>query len=966
MPAPISLSKRVATTLDALARCAARLCRATIVLIIRESGGEHRLLAHHGLADPNTSAILDLAKRLDAGAHPDLLGDADSDHAIRSSVVVALTGADHTVGKLCVFRRETGPLALDQQQALADLGAAVGEWLHIAMPEEHLPLSAPAASDPTETTIDLKLFAVEEEPWPPPDPEAGTKSLTKAQNDQNWQHAVGTWEWDITKGELNWDQGTALLMGATTAEPLRGMLQWLQLIHPEDRESVRHSLEAALAGTALDWAIEFRTATFRPKYLLTDSRIHRDIDGQPVVMTGVLWDITEQRLLTEQLRKQAAILRWQLDLGSAITRAQHAFIHESEPDRAYEILLEDLLALTGSAYGFVAEIRHAVGSRIPRVRASTNIAWEESCRCMRVVADQSATPAEDLVAALMQRVEPLIHNEVDDRPHCSLPPGHARLRNFLGIPVFDPAGVVAAVGLANRPDGFEPALVEQLQPLLATIGQFVRAESESLARREGQQRLAATIEAARVGTWDWNIQTGELVINERWAAMLGYTLADLHPINIGSWYYLGHPQDLERAHRLLLANFCRDLDYFDVEIRMRHQAGHWVWVHSRGRIASWDHTGRPLKMYGTHTDITERKQAESSLYRSEARLRALFELSPAGIALLDATTQQILDANPAMLRMLGLEADDDLHLLTASLLSPADQAKCIPLIPGQDQTQFERIEKELYRRDGSPVPVRIQARSFRDDTGGHLIWSTIEDLSDSHRIHRMKREFVSVVSHELRTPLTALRGALGLLGRLQGTKNGPATELLEIAGQNCLRLGYLVDDLLDMERLSAGKLRLTLSDIPVTALLAEASSSHRTYLPDHRSKLRVIEPSTDATVRADRQRLIQILSNLLSNALKFSPPDTMVELGADTVDDWVRFWVQDQGPGIPEEFHDHIFQRFSQVDASDARQIGGSGLGLAIVRELTQLMNGRVGFVSKPGSGARFWVELPTATGGHV
>ncbi len=399
---------------------------------------------------------------------------------------------------------------------------------------------------------------------------------------------------------------------------------------------------------------------------------------------------------------------------------------------------------------------------------------------------------------------------------------------------------------------------------------------------------------------------------------------------------------------------------FEFELPLVTARGRQIWVQATGEVFR-EADGRRVLVGGV-LDISDRKRAQAALQQNEARLRALFELSPVGITLQDAETRKVLDANPALLQMVGFTLEE--HLQHArSVLTPSEyeEGSLRQLQKVLETGSYGPYEKEVYRRDGSRLPVRLQGRSFRDEDGRTLVWTMVEDLTHSRRVDRMKREFVSVVSHELRTPLTALRGAIGLMKRLPASTTGPGAELLQIAEQNCLRLGFLVDDLLDMERLSAGKLRLELTAVPVSELLSEATASHRTYLSGRRDGIRVIEPVPLVNVLADRQRLIQVLSNLLSNALKFSPPEGVVELGAEQLGPRLRFWVQDQGPGIPEDFREQIFDRFAQADASDTRRMGGSGLGLAIVRELTQLMDGGVGFVSAPGRGTRFWIELPLA-----
>lgn len=243
---------------------------------------------------------------------------------------------------------------------------------------------------------------------------------------------------------------------------------------------------------------------------------------------------------------------------------------------------------------------------------------------------------------------------------------------------------------------------------------------------------------------------------------------------------------------------------------------------------------------------------------------------------------------------------------------------------------------------------------------GSVIWhGFISDISERKHLERLKDEFVSTVSHELRTPLTSITGSLGLInGGALGAVPDAIKDMLAIAEGNSRRLRQLIDDLLDMDKLIAGKMSFDLQPIKLDELLAECDASHQGFA-QHLGVRLLHSNCPDLQVLADAQRLQQVLSNLLSNALKFSPAQGEVRLYSELAGQSVRILVSDQGLGIPADFTARIFKKFSQADASDSRQKGGTGLGLAISKELIERMGGTIGFVSGPQRGSTFWIELP-------
>jgi len=278
-----------------------------------------------------------------------------------------------------------------------------------------------------------------------------------------------------------------------------------------------------------------------------------------------------------------------------------------------------------------------------------------------------------------------------------------------------------------------------------------------------------------------------------------------------------------------------------------------------------------------------------------------------------------------------------------------------------EQEGSEQREWTYVRKNGEHVPVSLVVTTMRNETGqisGYL--GIAQDITERKRIDQMKSEFVSTVSHELRTPLTAISGALGLIaGGALGEMPDNAKQMINIAHKNSQRLTFLINDLLDMEKLVAGKMHFDMKLQPLMPLIEQSIEDNRTYGSVRHVTLKLTSAAPDIEVSVDSQRLMQVMSNLLSNAIKYSPDDDTVEISVHPQEKTVRITISDNGLGIPADFIDHIFKKFSQADSSDTRQKGGSGLGLAITRELVERMSGKIGFESIENQGASFYFDLP-------
>ena len=306
------------------------------------------------------------------------------------------------------------------------------------------------------------------------------------------------------------------------------------------------------------------------------------------------------------------------------------------------------------------------------------------------------------------------------------------------------------------------------------------------------------------------------------------------------------------------------------------------------------------------------------------------------------------------------EIEERARTLSAELgVAVAPGPDVLSLIPLRDG--FEKREWTFIRKDGSRFPVDIVVTPLRD-TDGRLtgFLGVVEDASPRHEMERMKSDFTAVVSHELRTPLTSIRGSLGLiLGALSQALPAKVKELLEIAQSNCERLVLLVNDILDIEKFSAGQMRFELQTVPLADVTRQAVEANEGYARKFQVRIALEPMDGDCSVSVDPDRFIQVMTNLLSNAAKYSPPGGTVRVSAVRRDEFVRINVCDSGPGIPESFRAHIFEKFSQADSSTTREKGGTGLGLYIARRFVEHMQGRIGFDSEDGEGTTFWVELP-------
>lgn len=391
-------------------------------------------------------------------------------------------------------------------------------------------------------------------------------------------------------------------------------------------------------------------------------------------------------------------------------------------------------------------------------------------------------------------------------------------------------------------------------------------------------------------------------------------------------------------------------------------SGQYIWLRLSG-VPVLTPDGGVRGFRGAGVDVTESKVSRQALADSEARYRSIVNTVVDGIITIDERGV-IQSLNPAAEAIFGYSARELVGRNVSALVEEVDQLDdevAHSVLDILRRCLGDSGEKEVTgrRKDGASFPLELGVSEVYFGSQRFMI-GMCRDVSERKRMERMKDEFVSTVSHELRTPLTSIRGSLGLIaGGVVGELPEKARRLVEIAHSNCERLVNLVNDILDIQKIEAGSMAFDMVPLDLSAVVARAVEENAA-LAAHDAVVLQVEGNEDTVkVVGDFNRLLQVMTNLLSNAIKFSPAGETVQVMVQRRKGRVRVEVVDHGPGIPKQFRSHIFQKFSQADATDTRSKGGTGLGLSISKAITERHNGILTFESEEGDGSTFILDLP-------
>jgi PAS domain S-box-containing protein len=563
--------------------------------------------------------------------------------------------------------------------------------------------------------------------------------------------------------------------------------------------------------------------------------------------------------------------------------------------------------------------------------------------------------------------------------------GTTVFRNYRDHQVIGAYASLAGSGLGfvlqqDTEDLYAP-LRRQLQVLMLVLAALIvfsimllRSQLAPLVRQAMAARAEAAANATRVSAIMNSVPDGIITIDEHGAIvsvnpafsrMFGYAEREL----LGQPLRMLMPTEMQAAHeegfrRYVQGGPHRIIGQGPVEVPAHRRDG----TIFTAQLALTDmRLGEARYVVGNMRDITVSKFAEAQLRKVNERLKLATQAARIGVWEWDLASEVLIwDHRMHELHATPITVNPTYEMWRSSV-HPADVERVERMISATlaGEADFD-CEFRLLLADGSERTMKSASVVAWDAEGNPLRVTGVNwDVTETKRLERMKSEFVSVVSHELRTPLTSIRGSLGLIaGNAMGELPERARQLVDIAYRNTDRLTALINDILDIEKIESGGLAFEQERLELRTLIEHAVENNQSYAAARHVRLH-LEPSTmEANVIGDAGRILQVMANLLSNAMKFSPSGAQVDIRLAPAGESVRVSVQDHGAGLEENFRSRVFQKFSQADSSDTRAKGGTGLGLAISKAIIERLGGRIGYDSIPGAGATFYFELPLADAG--
>ena len=510
--------------------------------------------------------------------------------------------------------------------------------------------------------------------------------------------------------------------------------------------------------------------------------------------------------------------------------------------------------------------------------------------------------------------------------------------------------------------------------------------------RQNAEQTRRILDAAGLGLWEWDITTGEVYFSPEWKRQLGY--AD-HEIthHFSEWESRAHPDDLSRAREAIADVLEGRSPRYTAEVRLRHRDGSWLWVYGEADLER-DATGAPVIMRGSQIDITRRKNIEDALRHSEQRYRHLFDASPIPYALND-DEGHIVDLNPAFVKTFGYTQEDipDLATWLPKAYPEAAYREWVAATwmerrarASSHGTPFEPLEIDIRCKDGSLRTAIADAIPLAD-RDGQLTLLVLYDITERKRAeralliaketlearvvertmalsqakdraeaaNRAKSEFLANMSHELRTPLHSILGFSKLIH--EGLHQGDDAALLERYTGRIIKNGTqllgLINDLLDSAKVDAGSFTVK----PEPTNLPELVQAVIDAFPEEELAAArfVLRMPTTCRVNADPTRTAQVIRNVAANAIRFSPPDGVIDISlvVDPATATASLAISDRGPGIPDDETESIFDRFVQSSKTKTGA-GGAGLGLTIARAIMVQQGGSLTAQNREGGGATF------------
>lgn len=492
-----------------------------------------------------------------------------------------------------------------------------------------------------------------------------------------------------------------------------------------------------------------------------------------------------------------------------------------------------------------------------------------------------------------------------------------------------------------------------------------------LALAEAEMRWSSAITGANDGVWDWNLQTNKVFFSERWKNMLGFNHDEVADAP-DEWQSRVHPDDLQRSLGLIKAHLAGETAFYYNEHRLRCKDGSYKWILARGK-AFLDKAGKPIRLSGSQTDVSDKKLAEAMIIDRTQQLDEIFALSPDGFVSFDR--QGFCKyANPAFSELTNLDTDKLVGLSEAAFSELlAQQCKADArfvgvaalrerlsefadngVVPRPDQFTGQMVElADLGNR-----LLEISLKTSKAETVSEILF--VRDVTHEVEVSRIKSDFLSTAAHELRTPMSSIYGYSELLLAKKFSEQ-QQREFHEIIHKQAAMVSEILNELLDLQRIESRRGKdFVIAQVEISQLITETVNMFKT--PEGRQRPETSLPQKPLFIRVDRSKMIQVINNVLSNAYKYSPNGGAVEMSVltgskATKKGLVGISVRDHGIGMTAQQLARVCERFYRADTSGA--LPGSGLGMSIVKEVVELHHGKVEITSEHGIGTHVTLWLP-------
>lgn len=758
---------------------------------------------------------------------------------------------------------------------------------------------------------------------------------------------VGLWSYDHTTDSINWSSPLFAMLGREEGDVPKSFTEWFDLIHPEDQPRVRSCMFAALHASNPLYDVQFRYRHRQGYWIWMHSRgrvIKCNPDGSPLLTAGITTEITQLR-----------------QAESALEKAEHRFrdLIEQIPVGVYTL----------ATYGTVEQSEFTfVNNRLCELVGFSRSELMQDA----LIAFDSAIP-DDYGRLIKANEDAFLTKEPFHFEGQFLIRGQIRWLDISSHPtvledgptLWD--GVVIDVTDRKQAEFTEKSIRAELEARVAER----TAELAAITGKAqfSEERLRHALEASGTGVMDWNIKTGDVFYLFPHEFNHGDPLPSKEAFEL--WKSLIHPDDLNEVVAYITGHRS-SADNQELEYRLRFSDGRYHWVLAKGKVAGRDVGGNPTRIIGTHTDIDALKQIE----QQNKRLALVVEASSDLIA--TGSIDGVLEYGNATCRRL-LGCSDDVPIEGKHIRDAHPEwayrwvmQKAIPTAMSegvwQGDTVFlshDGLEKEfsqliLAPRNPQTGEVEFLATICRDMTERRRLENAIRDQKEALELSdRRKTEFLATLAHELRNPMSPLLIAANLLqeGHVDKTNLPWVADLVE---RQVMHLSRLVDDLLDVSRITQGKIHLNRQLVDLCVLLPEATQMVLPNIEAAHHQLNLKLPEAPIHVDGDPVRLVQVVTNLLNNAAKFTEPGGQLALTLEQRDDQVDITVKDNGRGIEPAYLNQVFDLFAQSDAAAHQANDGLGVGLYLSKQLIQMHGGTIRANSHGANkGSEFVVQLP-------